>query len=54
MHDAANTREDEGPCICDSCDKNHHDCNCQPEVCERALCEDVADLAVKARKEERP
>lgn len=51
MADAARTRENEGVCICDGC--NFTDtCSHEAEaVCKRYSEEDVADWAVKARKE---
>ena len=51
MADAANTRENEGPCICDGC--NFADC-CSHDAeaaCVRLAEEAMGDDAIKARKE---
>ncbi len=51
MADAANTRENEGPCICDTCpftDLCSHEAE---DACARASEDAMGDDAVKARKE---
>jgi len=50
MHDAARTRENEEPCICDGC-PHQDDCVLSPSICEGLASERAADDAIKARKE---
>lgn len=54
MGDAANTREDEGPCICDGCLNEIHCNGSIVAKCQDALEAEIADDAVKARKERDP
>ena len=51
MADAANTRENEGPCICDGCNLNPEKCGMNPVECQAAYEAGRADDAIKARKE---
>jgi hypothetical protein len=44
MGDAARTREDEGPCICDNCPlADLQECNKTAAICEGELAEQAAD-----------
>jgi len=51
MHDAANTREDEQPDICDGCDQCPEDCGCIPDDCEVSMSEAAAEAAFEARRD---
>lgn len=51
MSDAANTRENEGPCICDGCDNNPDECNCTPERCEEENKEEYVEAVMEALRD---
>jgi len=49
---STDTRENEGPCICDGCEHNDTDaCIGDPVECLAQMGEQAADDAIKARKE---
>ena len=53
MHDAANTRENEGPCICDSCDGAPDTCGESIDFCIESVASMAGEAQMEARRDER-
>jgi hypothetical protein len=51
MADAARTRENEGPCICDGCDNNPYECCMNEADCLNTMAEAAAEERDDARRE---
>jgi len=51
MHDAANTREDEKPDICEECDNCPEECRMNAEDCEEAMAQAAAEERFEAMRD---
>jgi hypothetical protein len=51
MHDAANTRENERPDICEGCDNCPEECGMNAEDCEAQMAEAAAEERFEAMRD---
>jgi hypothetical protein len=51
MHDAANTREDEKPDICEECDNCPEECRMNAEDCEETMAQAAAEERFEAMRD---
>lgn len=51
MHDAANTREDEQPGICEDCGEDPERCGYSPEECAEIMAQAAAAAEFEARRD---
>lgn len=52
MHDMYRTRENEGPCICESCDQEEDTCGMNWSDCQEIAMGDAIDAAYERWRDE--